>query len=224
MSAPVGVLFDMDGLLIDSEPLWTIAEKELMTALGGEWDASMKPLFVGRHIDSSAELFLEITGADRSPAWVVDFLLARVSALFRAELPLMPGVRELLDELGQRGVPMAVVSASHRVLVDAALDDLGADRFVVTIAGDEVVAAKPEPEAYLRAAAALGLDAARCVVVEDSAMGVAAGEAAGCVVLAVPSVAPIATAPGRYVIDTLDGIDVDWLLSLPADPATAAVG
>ncbi|MEP7055369.1 MAG: HAD family phosphatase [Actinomycetota bacterium] len=216
MTAAIGVLFDMDGLLIDSEPLWTVAEKELMRALGGEWDASLKPLFVGRHIDSSAELFLEITGSDKSPEWVVDYLLTRVSALFRQELPLMPGVTELLDELGRRGVPLAVVSASHRVLVDAALEDLGAERFTVTIAGDEVSAAKPDPEAYLKAAAALGVESGSCVVIEDSALGVAAGEAAGCVVLAVPSVASIAAAPRRYVVASLEGIDVDWLLALPS--------
>jgi HAD superfamily hydrolase (TIGR01509 family) len=216
MTADVGVLFDMDGLLIDSEPLWTIAEKELMQALGSEWTASLKPLFVGRHVDSSAVLFLEITGSDKSPEWVVDFLLSRVSELFRKELPLMPGVRELLDELGRRGVPMAVVSASHRALVDAALDDLGAERFAVTIAGDEVSAPKPDPEAYLKAAATLGVEPGHCIVIEDSAMGVAAGEAAGCVILAVPSVASMDAAPGRYVVDSLSGIDVDWLLSLPA--------
>lgn len=216
MTVPVGVLFDLDGLLIDSEPLWTIAETELMRALGSEWSPSLKPVFVGRHIDSSAALFLEITGADRSPAWVVDFLLARVSALFRAGLTLLPGVFDLLEELGRRGVPMAVVSASHRVLVDAALVHIGADRFAVTIGGDEVSVAKPDPEAYLKAAAALGVEPAQCIVIEDSATGVAAGEAAGCVVLAVPSVAAIETAPGRYVVHSLVGIDVDWLLALPS--------
>lgn len=215
MTAPVAVLFDMDGLLIDSEPLWTIAEVELMAALGGEWDPSLKPLFVGRHIDSSAALFLELTGSDRSQDSVVEFLVSRVSALFRAELPLMPGAAALLAELGRRGVPIAVVSSSPRVLVDAALEDLGADRFGVTIAGDEVSAAKPDPEAYLKAAAELGVEPGRCIVVEDSATGVAAGEAAGCVVLAVPSVAAIEGQPGRHVVASLQGLDVDWLLQLP---------
>ena len=215
MRAPIAVLFDMDGLLIDSEPLWTIAEVELMAALGGEWDPSLKARFVGRHIDSSAQLFLELTGSDKPVEWVIAFLLERVGALFRAELPLMPGVAVLLAELQRRGVPMAVVSASPRGLVDAALEDLGGDRFGVTVAGDEVSAAKPDPEAYLKAAAELGVEPARCIVVEDSAPGVRAGEAAGCVVLAVPSVAPIAAAPGRYVVATLADLDVDWLLGLP---------
>lgn len=215
MTPIVGVLFDMDGLLIDSEPLWTIAERELMSALGAQWDESLKPLFVGRHIDSSARLFIELSGSDRTQEWVVDLLLTRVSALFRTELPLMPGVPALLDELGRRGIPIAIVSSSPRMLVDAALADLGADRFAVTIAGDEVSAAKPDPEAYLKAAAALGVEPQHCIVVEDSAMGVAAGEAAGCVVLAVPSVAGIAPAARRYVVDSLEGVDAGWLLSLP---------
>jgi HAD superfamily hydrolase (TIGR01509 family) len=210
----IGVLFDMDGLLIDSEPLWTIAEVELMRALGGEWNASTKSKIVGRHVDDSALVFLELTGSDKSQQWVIDFMVRRVAELFHAQLPLLPGVTALLDELCRRGVPMAIASASPRILVDAALDDIGADKFAFTDAGDEVSAPKPDPEAYLKAAAAIGVDPARCIVIEDSPPGVAAGEAAGAVVVAVPSVSPIPPAPRRYVLDSLEGIDVDWLLSL----------
>ncbi|MEO6714097.1 MAG: HAD family phosphatase [Mycobacteriales bacterium] len=212
---PVGLLFDMDGLLIDSEGLWTIAESELMVVLGGEWDASIKPLLIGKHVDQTASVFLELSGSAESPQFVIEFLLRRVAELFHAELPLMPGVAVLLDELGRRGVPMAIVSASPRVLVQAALDDIGADRFVTTVAGDEVSAAKPDPEAYLKAAAALGIDPQRCIVLEDSPTGVRAGQAAGCVVIGVPSVAPIPAGPRTFALDSLEGIDVDWLLALP---------
>lgn len=216
MSAPVAVLFDMDGLLIDSEPIWSIAEEELMAALGAPWSPAIKARVVGKHIAATAPIFLSFApDSDRDAAWVVDFLQRRMWALFRQRLPWRPGARHLLDALGARGVPLGLVSSSPRALVDAALDDMGEHRFAVTVAGDEVTHAKPHPEPYLTAAHALGLPAASCVVLEDSPTGLMAGEAAGCVVVAVPSVVAIEPTPGRYVVDSLADIDIDWLLGLP---------
>jgi HAD superfamily hydrolase (TIGR01509 family) len=219
MSAPVGVLFDMDGLLIDSEPSWTIAETALMVHLGAQMSPEVKELIIGNHIAKAAQIVLDYTGSDETVEWVMAFLMERMTELFSHELPLMSGARELLDELRARGVPLALVSASYRALVDAALDDLGAHRFAATIAGDEVSNPKPDPEAYLRAAAAIGVPPERCIVLEDSASGVAAGEAAGCVVVAVPTFPGMEPGPRRYVVGSLEGLDIDWLLSLPETSA-----
>ena len=124
----------------------------------------------------------------------------------------MPGAARLLAELAAHEVPMALVSASHRRIIDRVLTSLGPEHFALTVAGDEVERTKPYPDPYLLAAAGLGADPARCAVIEDTATGVAAAEAAGCHVVAVPSVAPIAPAPRRTVVPSLEA-------SQPAFPA-----
>jgi HAD superfamily hydrolase (TIGR01509 family) len=122
----------------------------------------------------------------------------------RDDLPLLPGVRSLLAALADEQVPMALVSSSYRVLVDAVLAG-GVGPFTVTLAGDEVGRGKPAPDPYVLAAQRLGADVTRCVVLEDSPAGVASGEAAGCAVVAVPSVPRVRLAPGprRLVVPTL---------------------
>jgi HAD superfamily hydrolase (TIGR01509 family) len=122
---------------------------------------------------------------------------------------------ELVDAVRAAGVPTGLVSSSYRVLVDAALDRLDAARFDVSVAGDEITRGKPDPTPYLVACERLAVSPAECVVLEDAVNGVASAEAAGCVVVAVPSVAPIDAAPGRHVVAALTEVDVDWLLGLP---------
>jgi HAD superfamily hydrolase (TIGR01509 family) len=211
------VLFDMDGLLIDSEPLWTIAEVELIKTLGGEWTDEVKAAVVGTRIDAAMAVILEWYDAPRSPAEVtaaVGFLLGRMVELFRDELPLMPGAIELVDGVRRAGARTALVTSSYRVLLDAAVDSIGADRFDVTIAGDEVRHGKPDPEPYLLACKRLGVDPTAAVVVEDAMSGVRSGEAAGCTVVAVPHVAPIEATARRPVVSSLTAIDPVWLLNL----------
>ena len=204
------VLWDMDGVLVDSEPLWTLAEVELATTFGGTWDAEIKAAVVGTRLEVAVPTILRFFGVpdtaeqvDQTSQW----LLARMVELFRQDLPVLPGVVELLAALRDEGVPVALVSSSYRVLVDAALQQ-GLGPFDLSVAGDEVVHGKPHPEPYLTAAQRLGVDPARCVVVEDSPSGVAAGEAAGCAVVAVPGVAGVefAPTPRRRVVPSLAGV------------------
>ncbi len=208
VSSVRAALFDLDGLLIDSEPVWSIAGEEVMAWLGGPWDLDVKAACLGKRIDESCRNLVAIAGSGRSPDEVMRRQLDRMVELFRHRLPWMPGARALLDRLAAGGVPLGLVSSSYRVLVDAALETIGKDRFAVTIAGDEVVRAKPDPEPYLRAAAALGVPPGECVVFEDSPAGVAAAEAAGCRVIAVPDVVPIPPAPGRTVVGSLLEVSV----------------
>lgn len=204
------VLWDMDGLMVDSEPLWTIAETELAVDLGGTWGDEVKALVVGTRLDVAVPLILQWFGVDPTPERVLsigDQLLRRMVQLYTDDaLPLLPGVQELLSQLDGEGVPMALVSSSYRVLVDAVLAH-GLGPFALTVAGDEVLQGKPCPDPYLTAAGRLGVDPARCVVLEDSPSGVASGEAAGCAVVAVPSVPGVRLAPGprRLVLPTLAG-------------------
>jgi HAD superfamily hydrolase (TIGR01509 family) len=218
MTDAQAVLFDMDGLLLDSEPLWTVAEVELATALGGRWDDVIKADVVGTRLDVSVPMILRyyaVTPTARAVADAQAFLLERMAELYAAELPLHEGADRLLTELRTRGVPTALVSSSYRILVDAATRALDGHRFDVAIAGDEVTRGKPDPEPYLTACAALGVEPTASVVLEDAMSGVLSAEAAGCAVVAVPFVAPIDPAPRRWVVDSLAGIDVDWLLGLP---------
>lgn len=214
------VLWDMDGLLIDSEPLWTVAESELATRLGGVFTADLKAAMVGTRLEHAVPVLLSGLGVEptaRAIEQAASWLLERVAQLFRGDLPLRPGAAELLRELDEASVPQALVSSSYRVLVDAVLAG-GIGPFVTTVAGDEVEHGKPHPEPYLVAAARLGVDPTRCVVLEDAPAGVTSGTAAGCAVVAVPSVPGVAFAPAprRLVVASLADLKAEDLSRLLA--------
>ena len=217
-AALAAVLFDMDGLLIDSEPVWSVAEAELASMHGGLWGVELKALILGTSITDAVPTMLRYFGLDPSPADIEEataWLLDRMVTLFATDLPLRPGALELVDALRAAGVPLALVSSSYRVLVDAALRTIGPERFDFTVAGDEVARTKPDPEPYLVAAAALGVDPGDCVVFEDAPSGIAAAEAAGCLAIGIPGHAPLVATPCRPVIASLADVDLQWLLQLP---------
>lgn len=213
--SPQAVLWDMDGLLVDTEPLWTVAEQELAERLGDVFTPSAKAAIVGTRLDVAVPLLLSHLGHEATPDAVdhsATWLLARMVELFSRPLPLQPGAAALLEAVDDAGIPQALVSSSYRVLVDAVLAH-GTGPFVTTLAGDEVLRGKPDPESYLTAAARLGVDPRRCVVLEDSPAGVAAGEAAGCAVVAVPSVEGVVfgAAERRLVVADLHQVHVSEL-------------
>jgi HAD superfamily hydrolase (TIGR01509 family) len=212
----------MDGLLVDSEPLWTVAEEQLAAELGGVWSAELKASIIGTRLDVAVPAILGHYGHATEPvdvAWASSWLLARMVELFEAGPLVLPGVTDLIASVRSAGIPMALVSSSYRVLVDAVLRS-GLGPFDLTLAGDEVVQGKPHPEPYLTAAAGLGAAPADCVVLEDSAAGVRAGEAAGCSVVAVPSVPGVAFVPSaqRLVLPSLVGVSVTDLQALVLRP------
>ncbi|MDX6227350.1 MAG: hypothetical protein QOI76_740 [Frankiales bacterium] len=212
-------LFDMDGLLVDSEPLWSVAESELAARYGGVWDAEIKARCIGTALPDAVPMMLDYFGviapSGEELIAAQDFLLGRMVKLFATELPLQPGALELVDALRAAGVPTALVSSSYRVLVDAVLAVVGAHRFDVTLAGDEVSRTKPDPEPYLTAAAALGAAPEKCVVFEDAPSGIASAEAAGCLAVGIPGHAPLVSTPDRPIFASLADIDLGWLLQLP---------
>lgn len=211
------VLFDLDGTLIDTEPFWLVAECELVDELGGSWSDAQAAQLVGGALVDTGRALLRATGRQEiDPAWVVGRLLDAVVRQVRAcePMPWRPGAVELLDSLRDRGIPCALVSASYRRLMQVTIDRLPKGSFAVSVAGDEVNTGKPHPEPYLRACTRLGVRADDCIVIEDSVNGAASGNAAGALVLAVPSGAPLPGADRRAHVESLRGIDADWLVDL----------
>lgn len=208
------VFLDLDGTLVDTEGFWWETEAEVFAELGHILDDTHREVVVGGPMTRSAGYLIRATGADIDLAELSARLNARFTARIRHGVPLMPGARRLLAELAAHGVPTALVSASHRAIIDRMVHHLGAENFRLTLAGDELPRTKPHPDPYLTAAARLGVDPARCAVVEDTMTGVTAGEAAGCRVVAVPSVTPIPPGTGRTVVRSLEEVDLTFLRSL----------
>ncbi|MFJ9633670.1 HAD-IA family hydrolase [Streptomyces sp. NPDC101175] len=195
------VLFDMDGTLVDTERLWWEAVEQVA---GRSLTEADQPEVLGRPVEHTADWLAAATGA--SPTDLASALHREFAARVRTGIVPRPGALDLLDALARDGVPTALVTASPRAVADTVLDALGASRFAVSVTADDTGATKPAPDPYLAACRALGVDPAACVAVEDTQTGVSSAEAAGCAVLAVPSLAPIDTAPGRTVRASLTGI------------------
>jgi len=219
------VLFDMDGVLVDSEPIWYAVEGGLVERLGGTWGREHQAKCIGGTVDATCRYIVELTGT----SWTVDevqeaVMAEMVAACSSADLAVHDGALELVDAVRAMGVRTALVTSSFRVIVDAVLERIGSHRFDAVITGDEVSRGKPHPEPYLAACDRLGVTPADAVVVEDALNGVLSAESAGCTVVAVPSVAPIDAGPRRHVVERLDQIDAEWLLTLPAQPAPSLGG
>jgi HAD superfamily hydrolase (TIGR01509 family) len=209
-------LWDFDGTLADTEPIWIEAEFELIGQLGGHWSVEHAHQLVGNSLLDSAAYILNTIGRhDLTPEWVVNQLISYVvDRVSSGPMPWRPGALELLESLGAAGVPCALVSASYRVLLDAALTRLPMGTFQTSVAGDEVRQGKPHPEPYERACHALGVDARRCVVIEDSEFGARSGNAAGAFVIAVPNRVGISAAPRRTHVTSLTELNADRVAAL----------
>jgi len=202
---PAAVLFDMDGTLADTESLWWQAADKVSTGLGHALSTSDRDDVVGRPVEHAAAYLHRIVSGRHEPAHINSAPHNEFAELVAGRVEPRPGV---VDLLAAAAIPLAVVSASPRDVVELVL---GADRFATSVAAGETARAKPAPDPYLRAARQLRAHPRGCVAIEDSPVGVASAEAAGCRVPAVPSVVPIGRAPGRLVRDTLVGVDLELL-------------
>jgi HAD superfamily hydrolase (TIGR01509 family) len=211
------VLFDMDGLLVDSEPLWFEVECAVMARLDGEWSEEDQEALVGGSLPRTVSYLLARAAHPASredvARWLVDGM---TSLLMSRPVTMLPGARELLAEVRTAGLPHALVTSSERPIMDAVLLQIGA-RFDATVCANDVTSGKPDPEPYLRAASLLGADPRSCVALEDSPNGVASAEGAGCRLVAVPSLVPIPAQPGRMVATSLRQVDLGVLRGLVAD-------
>jgi HAD superfamily hydrolase (TIGR01509 family) len=216
---PDAVLFDMDGTLIDSEPIWFDTEVAILADYGYVLGREHWVNVLGQPNDVAVQYLLEVSGIPLTPVQLNQRIEAAMAERLSAGIELVPGADELFAQLEAAGIPCALVTASSRAIVEACIGSIGEHRFKLTVSGDDVANGKPHPEPYLTAARQLGVDPDRCAVIEDSPNGSRAGAAAGCRVLAIPHAAPIAAHPLITVADSLAEVDLPRLRGLFAGGA-----
>ena len=217
MTAIAAVVFDMDGVLVDSEERWDRARRDLVAETGGTWKDGATHAMMGMSSPEWSayvrdELGVPLT-AQEVNARVVDHLLAG----YEAGLPLIPGAVEAVERVAALGRPLGLASSSNREVIDLVLERAGiAGLFSATVSSEEVARGKPSPDVYLEALARLAVEPAAATAVEDSSNGLRAAAAAGMRVVAVPHPAfppaPDALALADVVLADLGGLDAAAVL------------
>jgi HAD superfamily hydrolase (TIGR01509 family) len=181
------VVFDLDGVLIDSEQVWDAARRAVVAEAGGQWHDGATRAMMGMSSPEWSAYLGNQLGVALAPAEISDRVVARVLDAYREQLPLLPGAVQAVRALAERW-PLGLATSANREVIDAVLSSGGlTDAFTVTVSGDEVARGKPAPDVYLKAASELGVDPSRSAGVEDSSNGLRAAAAAGMVVVAVPN-------------------------------------
>ncbi|MFP7365763.1 HAD family phosphatase [Corynebacterium callunae] len=180
------IFWDMDGTMVDSEPQWGIATYELSESMGRRLTPELRELTVGSSLPRTMRICAQHAGIEVSEEDYERYraaIFTRVHELFDETLAPNPGVRPLLKELKELGIPMVVTTNTERELADRSIAAVGNEFFIDSIAGDEVASPKPAPDMYLEAARRVGLDTSECLVFEDSFNGMTGAINAGCVVI-----------------------------------------
>jgi HAD superfamily hydrolase (TIGR01509 family) len=216
------VVFDLDGVLIDSEQLWDAARRELVEERGGRWKERATADMLGMSSREWPHYVRDELGVDLEPEAISAAVVERVAARYRAELPLLPGAVEAVRRLGERW-PLGLATSANREIVDLFLELSGlSESFAVTLSTEEVGegAGKPAPDVYLEACRRLGVAPVRAAAVEDSTNGLKAAHAAEMHVIAVPNPhfppQPNALALGDARIAGLDELTVELVEGLDA--------
>ncbi len=195
MSEPAGgpvheieaVIFDMDGVLIDSEQLWDEARERLTAERGGRWHGGAQRAMMGMSSTEWSQYMHDELGVADSPEAISTEVVRRLEELYRRQLPIVDGAVAAVEGVAERW-PLAVASSSNRPLIDLVLELSGlAPRFAATVSSEEVARGKPEPDVYLAAAAALGIGPSACVAIEDSSNGLRAAARASMRAVAIPN-------------------------------------
>jgi HAD superfamily hydrolase (TIGR01509 family) len=181
------VVFDLDGVLLDSEQLWDETREQLAKERGGRWHDRAQRDMMGMSSREWSRYMHETIGLPESPEDINREVVERLAAAYREQLPVIPGAREAVERLAARW-PLGLASSSNRELIDLALELLGVRRlFKATVSSEEVARGKPAPDVYLEAARRLGVDPAHTAAMEDSHNGILAAKAAGMRVIAIPN-------------------------------------
>jgi HAD superfamily hydrolase (TIGR01509 family) len=184
---PAAVIFDLDGVLMDSEQRWNGAKEALVREAGGRWRDEAATTMMGMSSPEWSAYLRDVLGVPMDAEAISRDVVRRMEDGYRRELPLLPGAADAVRALAERW-PLGLASSSNREIIDLVLELSGfGDAFRVTISSEEVAHGKPAPDVYLAAARGLEVDPARCVAIEDSSNGLRAAAAAGMTVIAVPN-------------------------------------
>ena len=215
------VFFDMDGLLVDSEPEWLLSEIEVTAPYGYTWLPEDQVACLGGPLTRVGQYMFDKCGQQQSPEYFTQTLIDTQVARMRGNTPTMPGAISLLKELQRNGVKTALVSASPRIIVDAVLDNVGHNLFPFSISSDDVTNTKPNPECYVKAAQICGVEISNCLVFEDSLTGMNAAIASGAFLVGVPHLVSIQESEKVRVIKSLEQLSFAKLAELRAEFSTA---
>lgn len=181
------ILFDLGGVLIDSEGVWDAARRDVSLQHGGRWPPGAHVAMMGMSSVEWSQYMHDELGVPMSATEISETVVARLEERYREGLPLMPGAREAVIGLG-RVWPLGLASSSNRPIIDLVLSLAHlSDQFVASVSSEEVPLGKPAPDVYLEAAARVGVAPERCAAIEDSSNGIRSGVAAGMTVIAVPN-------------------------------------
>ena len=183
----MAVVFDLDGVIVDSEHVWNEARMRLAEERGGRWHPGAQRAMMGMSSTEWSRYMHEVIELPEPPEEISAEVVRRLSAIYRRELPLIPGAVAAVRRLTAR-FPLGLASSSNRELIDLVLDLAGiADCFRATVSSEEVARGKPAPNVYLEAARLLELPPEDCAAVEDSHNGILSARRAGMRVIAIPN-------------------------------------
>ena len=214
------VIFDLDGVLLDSEAAWVKVKKEFTEETGGHWKEQAQWDMLGMSSIEWSRYMHDELGVPVPPEQISSAVADRLAQQYREQLPLLPGALEAVRSLARQW-PLGLASSSNRKVIDLVLQKAGlADAFEVTVSSEEVSAGKPAPDVYLEAAKRLGIEPAECAAIEDSANGIRSAHAAEMAVIAIPNrdfpPDPEALALADVVIDSLEELNPERVRSLRA--------
>jgi HAD superfamily hydrolase (TIGR01509 family) len=204
---PEAVLFDLDGVIVDSESAWAEAKHDLVDEAGGSWKPEATRAMLGMSSPEWSRYLRDELGVPLSVEEINAAVVATLERRYRESLPLIPGAVDAVRRIAE-GWQLGLASSSNREIIDLVLEHAGlTDAFAVTVSSEEVARGKPAPDVYLEAARRLGADPARCVAIEDSSNGLRSAAGAGTAVVAIPNrefpPAPEGLAAADVVIDSL---------------------
>lgn len=212
------VVFDLDGVLVDSEQLWDVIRRNVAAEAGRSWPTQASRAMLGMSTAEWSAYLTDEVGVPAAPEEVAATVINRMAEQYDARLPLLPGAVEVVERLGRRW-SLGLASSSPRRLIDTVLDSAGiASWFEVSVSTEEVAAGKPSPVVYQTVVARLGVDPSQAVAIEDSSNGLRSAASAGLGVLAVPNAAfppsEEALTLADVVVDSLDEITVELVASI----------
>lgn len=206
------ILFDMDGTLVDSEPLWFQAEKQVMAEVGSTWEQSDQINCLGGPMEKTERYMQERSGNIKPFGYFSERLNDVMDEKLKHELKMMPSALELLLDCKSAQIPMALVTASTGRQMRAVLERFPTGIFASTVSKDDVEHSKPDPAPYKLAAKQLGVDIEKCLVLEDSITGVQSGLRAGAQVIGIPHLVQLQTHENLRVVKALSDLTLKLIL------------